>query len=79
MNSRRPGLGPDIPLHCGDGSLVALDQLGDDGRIGLDRGRLLAGAGRAAGGCRTGPFVGERRDEVTAVEDGLQRLTDQRV
>ena len=57
----------------GDGRLAALDQLGDDGRIGLDRG------GRAAGRRPAGTLVRERRDEVAAVEDGLQRVPDQRI
>ena len=53
---------------------AALDQLGDDGRIGLDRG------GRAASAAsRPGLVVRERRDEVAAVEDGLQRVADQRI
>jgi hypothetical protein len=47
----RPGL--DVSLQGRDGSLVALDQIGDDGGIGLDRaGRL------AAGGAHTVPSSG---------------------
>ena len=43
VEQRRSGLRPDVALQGGDGGLAAPDQLGDDGRIGLDRG------GRAAG------------------------------
>ena len=60
-------------LQGGDGSLGALDQLGDDGRIGLDRG------GRAASRRLAGTLVRERRDEVAAFDDGLQRVPDQRI
>ena len=73
VEQRRSGLRPDVALQGGDGSLVAPDQLGDDGRIGLDRGR------RAAGRRPGGTLVRERRDEVAAVEDGLQRVPDQRI
>ena len=73
VEQRRSGLRPDVALEGGDGRLVVLDQLGDDGRIGLDRGRR--GAGRRPGGA----LVRERRDEVAAVEDGLQRVPDQRI
>ena len=38
VEQRRSGLRLDVALQGGDGGLVALDQLGDDGRIGLDRG-----------------------------------------
>ena len=38
VEQRRSGLRLDVALQGGDGRLVALDQLGDDGRIGLDRG-----------------------------------------
>ena len=38
VEQRRSGLRPDVALQGGDGRLAALDQLGDDGRIGLDRG-----------------------------------------
>ena len=37
VEQRRSGLRPDVALQGGDGRLAALDQLGDDGRIGLDR------------------------------------------
>ena len=52
---------------------AALDQLGDDGRIGLDAGRARR---------RPAPDLGPRpggRDEVVAFEDGLQRVPDQRI
>jgi len=52
---------------------AALDQVGDDGRIGLDRGWRVARR-RAPG-----TLVRERRDEVVAFEDGLQRVPDQRI
>lgn len=74
---RRPGDRPDKSSPCalqgGDGCLIALDQLGDDGRIGLDR------SGRAAGQRSALARVGERRDEIVTVEDGLQRVPDQRI
>ena len=74
VEQRRSGLRLDVALQRGDGRLAALDQLGEDGRIGLDRG------GRAAARRRPGgAFVRERRDEVAAVEDGLQRVPDQRI
>ena len=74
VEQRRSGLRPDVALQGGDGGLAAPDQLGDDGRIGLDRGRRPAGRRRHAG-----PLVRERPDEVAAVEDGLQRVPDQRI
>ena len=49
------------------------DQLGDDGRTGLDR-CCSAASGRPAGA-----LVRERRDEVAATDNGLQRVPDQRV
>ena len=60
-------------LQGGDGRLAALDQLGDDRRIGLDRG------GCAAGRRPGGTLVRERRDEVAALDDRLQRVPDQRI
>ena len=74
VEQRRSGLRPDVALQGGDGGLAALDQLGDDGRIGLDRGRRAAAAAPTAG-----TLVRERRDEVAAFEDGLQRVPDQRI
>ena len=74
VEQRRSGLRPDVALQGGDGGLAALDQLGDDGRIGLDRGGR---AGRRGGRARS--LVRERRDEVAAFEDGLQRVPDQRI
>src|SRR5258707_15634244 len=38
VEQRLSGLGPDVAFRGGDGCLAAPDQLGDDGRIGLDRG-----------------------------------------
>ena len=73
VEQRRSGLRPDVALQRGDGSLAAPDQLGDDGRIGLDRGRRVARRRDA------GALVRERRDEVVAFEDGLQRVPDQRI
>jgi hypothetical protein len=67
------GLRPDVAFHRGDGGPAALDQLGDDGRIGLDRGWRAA--------CRrpARALVRKGRNEVTAFEDGLQRVPDQRI
>jgi hypothetical protein len=70
----RSGLRRDVAFQLGDGGLAPPDQLGDDGRIGLDRG-WRGTRDRLAGGI----FVRERRDEVAAVEDGLQRVPDQRI
>ena len=50
VEQRRSGLRPDVALQGGDRGLAALDQLGDDGRIGLDRG------GRAASGSLARPL-----------------------
>ncbi len=73
-NSAGPDLRLDLALQGGDGSLVARDQLGDDDRIGLDRsGR--SGPRRHRGGS----LVRERPHEVTAIDDGLQRVPDQRI
>ena len=73
VEQRRSGLRPDVACQGGVGRLAALDQLGHDRRVGLDRGR------RFASGRPGGTLVGERRDEVAAVEDGLQRVSDQRI
>ena len=73
VEQRRAGLRPDVALQGGDGGLVVPDQLGDDGRIGLDRG------GRGASRRPAGTLVRERPDEIAAVEDGLQRVPDQRI
>ena len=74
MKSRSsgPDLVLDVVLQGGDGCLVAGDQLGDDGGIGVDRAR------RGAEHRRAGSLVRARRDEV-AIEDGLQRVADQGV
>jgi len=48
-------------------------EVGDDGRIGLDRG----GPSTRRRPC--GSFVRERRDEVASVEDGLERVPDERI
>jgi|CZKU01.1.fsa_nt_gi hypothetical protein len=56
-----------------DGGLAAPDQLGDDGRIGLDRGWRVASRRPA------GTLVRERPDEVAAFENSLQRVPDQRI
>ena len=76
VEQRRAGLRPDVALQGGDGGLAARDQLGDDGRIGLDRRRTARARRRRAA---AGRLVGERRDEVAAFEDGLQRVPDQRI
>ena len=51
--------------------LVTSDQIGDDGRIGLD------GGGHAVTRRGTWTFVHEGGDEVVAFEDGLERVPDQ--
>ena len=48
------------------------DQFGDDRRVGLDRSRRARTVARGA-------IVGERPDEAAAIEDGLQRVPDQRI
>ncbi len=73
VEQRRSGQRRDVAPQGGDGRLTALDQLGDDGRIGLDRG------GRSAGRRPAGSHVRQRRDEIVAVEDGLQSVPDQRI
>ena len=74
LDQRRPGRRQDVAPHGGEGGLGAADQLGDDAGIGLDRdGR--SGSRRHRGG----GLVRERPDEVTAVDDGLQRIPDQRI
>ena len=42
-------------------------------------GSVSIGAGAPPGGAQAGTLVRERRDEVAAVEDGLQRVPDQRI
>ena len=71
VDQGRSGLGPDVAPQCGDGRLRARDQPGDDGRIGLERG------GGAAGRRADLTLVRDRRDEVVAFQDGLQRVPDQ--
>ena len=78
-SSAVPGFRPDVALQGGDGGLVALDQLGDDRRIGLDRRRAAAGRRGGAGRLGRPGVVGERRDEVAAIEDRLQRVPHQRI
>ena len=73
VEQSRCRLRPDLALQGGDRTLAALDQLGDDGRIGLDRG------GRAARRRSARAVVRDRRDEVAASQDGLQRVPDQRI
>ena len=67
------GLRPDVAFQSGDGCLTAPDELGDDGRIGLDR--IWRGAKQRPG--RT--LVRERPDEAVTLEDGLQRVAGQRI
>src|SRR5690606_423693 len=43
LDQRGTGLPANVALHGGDGRLVAIDQLGDDGGIGLDTRRRTAG------------------------------------
>ena len=73
VGQRRSGLGPDVALQGGDRGLAALDQPGDDRRIGLDRGRLAAGRHLARGPVWPG------RDEVAAFDDGPQCVPEQRI
>ncbi len=73
VEQRRSRFRPDLALQGGDGGLAAPDQLGDDGRIGRDR------VGTAAHRRPAGELVRERRDEVTAFDDGLERVPEQRV
>ena len=74
-SSAGPDFARDVALQRGDGGLAALDQLGDDGRIGLDRG----GRGRRPAAAPRRPSSGQGRDEVAAIEHGLQRVADQRI
>jgi len=69
----RPGHRRDVALQSGEGSPAALDELDDERRVGLDR-SLLAAQRRNGGS-----LVRERREEVAAVDDGLQRVPDQRI
>ena len=73
VDQGRSGLGSDVAPQRGDGRLRARDEPGDDGRIGLERGGSTTGR-------RTDlTLVGDRRDEVVAFQDGLQRVPDQRI
>ena len=72
-NSSGPDLVRDVALQRGEGRPAALDELDDERRVGLDR--SLLGARRRTGGS----LVRERREEVAAVDDGLQRVPDQRI
>ena len=63
----------DVAFGGGDGCLAAPDQLGDDGRIGLDR------SWRAAKQWPGGILARERPDEAVAFEDGLQRVPGKRI
>ena len=71
-NSAGPDFAADLAPQRGERGLGLRDELGDDGRIGLERGR------RGAGRRTRGRLVGEQRDEA-AVDDGLQRVTHQRL
>ena len=79
IEQRSSGSRPDVALQGGDRGLGTLDQLDDDGWIGFDRGWRRRRGGRRAGGWPGGILVRERRNEVTAVEDGLQCVPDQRI
>src|SRR6266550_3126036 len=71
VEQRRSRLRPDLAFQGGDGFLVPCDQIGDDGRIGLDRG--WRATCRRASGTR----VRERWNEVAAFDDASQRIPDQ--
>ena len=73
VEQRLSGLCPDVAFRGGDGCLAAPDQLGDDGRIGLDR------SWRAAKQWPGGTLVRQRPDEAVALDDGLQRVPGQRI
>ena len=74
VEQRRSGQRFDVALQRGDRRLAVRDEVGDDGGIDLDRGGR-AGARRRRGGRR----VGKRPDEVAAIDDGLQRVADERI
>ena len=76
VEQRRSGPRPDVALQGGDGGLAARDQVGDDRRIGLDR-----------GGRRGGPPAGGPPG-LSSGSDGMksprsrtvsQRVPDQRI
>ena len=73
VEQHRSGLRPYVALQSSDRGLAVFDQLRGDRRIGLDRGVSAAGRRPA------GTLGRERRDEIAAVEDGLQRVPDQRI
>ncbi|MFJ4691803.1 hypothetical protein [Streptomyces sp. NPDC088766] len=73
VEQRRSGLVPDAAFQVGEGRLVAFDQLGDEGRVCREGGE--GRIGRPGCGLR----VRDRRDEVAAVEDGLQRVLHERI
>jgi len=85
VEQRRPGLRLDVALQGGEGGLAALDQIGDDGRIGLDRDgraasqRLVPAGVRAAARACVWISVGEVGDEAGTFEYGPQRVAEQRV
>ena len=71
-SSSNPDFVADVALQCGDGGFTAPDEPCDDGSIGLD------GGGRHRPASRRGLSSGSG-EEVTALEDGLQRVPDQRI
>src|SRR4029450_10661344 len=73
VEQRLSGLRPDVAFRGGDGCLAARNQLGKDGRIGLDR------SGCAAKQWPGGTLARERPDEAVALEDDLQRVPGQRI
>jgi len=68
----------DVALQGSDGGLATLDQVGDDGRIGFDVVWWGTPAARRQSAAHL-DGVGERRDEVAALEDDLQRPPDERI
>ena len=71
----RPGLRLDVAIQCGQRGPVALDQLGDDRRIGVDLHGL--GGDRRRPGWRVG--VRGHGQEAVTLGDRPQGMADQRI
>ena len=72
----RAGFGLDVVLQGGEGGSAALEQLVDDGPVGVDQ---RGHAGNRPNDGIVGVVVTLRRDEVAACEHGLQRIADERI